>query len=54
MHSLCMIGPPAEGQRSLALGQNGPADAASASCPDMGRSFHVYSHRHKLEGQKHS
>lgn len=52
MHSLYMTGPPAGAQRSLALGQSGLADAASASCPGGDHSFHACSHRHTLEQHK--
>lgn len=49
MHSLYMTGPPAGAQRSLAPVQSGLADAASASCPGGGHSFHAYSHTHTLK-----
>lgn len=49
MNSLYMTGPPAGGQHSLAPGQSGLADAASASCPGGGHSFHAYSHTHTLK-----
>lgn len=52
MRSLYMTGPPAGAQCSLALGQSGLADAASASCPGGDHSFRAYSHTHTLEPHK--
>lgn len=49
MRSLYMTGPPAAAQCSLAPGQSGLADAASAFCPGGDRSFHAYSCTHTLE-----
>lgn len=54
MRSLYMTGPLAGAQRSLAPGQSGLADAASASCPGGDHSFRAYSRTHTLEEHKNT